>query len=184
MANVLNHFNQPTQDGDNVLKIGGTADIESNATLSVESGGTLNIEASGALQKGGVEVTTTAAEDNLLDGAWASFTTTETGASGSVAVQLVFKDAAGTIMAKPVQGIFYVSKVATGLTVDALGTSVTTLTNGVVTNLVDKSISHFVTDATGKLGMTLTNGSADSFWICFRAPSGLLVISDECIEDA
>ncbi len=183
MAKVLNHFLQPVED-DNEFVLGGTQTVQSNANLNVEAGGTINIEASGALQKGGVEITSTAAELNQLDGGWVSFTTATTPASGSCAVQLVFKDGAGVTMAVPVTGTFYVSKVATGLTVDALGTSVATLTNGVVTNLVTKSISHFVTDATGKLGITLTNGSADSFWLVFKNPGGELVISDECVENA
>lgn len=66
MANVLNHFNQNSGDGDNVLKIGGNMDIESNAVCSVESGGTLNIEASGAFQIGSVEMTASAAEINRI----------------------------------------------------------------------------------------------------------------------
>ena len=90
--NVLNHFNHPAE-GDNELKLGGTATVESNANLNVEAGGTMNIEASGAFQIAGVEMTATAAELNQNDGAWASFTTAATPASGSCAVQFVFKNA-------------------------------------------------------------------------------------------
>lgn len=128
--------------------------------------------------------TVTTEELNQLDGGWASFTTATVPASGSCAVQLVFKDAAGVTMAVPVTGTLYLSKVATGLTVDAAGTSLATLTNGVITNLVAASISQFVTTAAGLLGMTITNGSADSFWIVFKSPSGKLIISDECVENA
>jgi len=183
MAKVLNHFLQPLDD-DNELVIGGTQTVQSNANVNLEAGATMNFEASAALQIGAVEVTSTAAELNQLDGGWVSFTTATTPASGSCAVQLVFKDGAGVTMAVPVTGTFYVSKVATGLTVDALGTSLATLTNGVVTNLVTKSISHFVTSAVGLLGMTLTNASADSFWLVFKRGDGVLVISDECVENA
>lgn len=132
-----------------------------------------------------IEVMMVSVDTNLPAGAWASFTTTPTPASGSVAVQLAFFDANGVAMTEPVTGMFYISEVATGLTEDLLGTSVAVLTNGVVTNIIAKGRSAFITSAVGLLGMTLTNGGADSFWVVFQNPStGQLVISDECIENA
>ena len=107
-------------------------------------------------------------------------TTATTPASGSCAVQLVFADAAGTTMAVPTSGMLYMSEVATGLSVDVADTSIAVLTNGVVTNLVAASISHFVTDATGKLGLTITAG-ADDYWIVVVLPSGKLLISAKCV---
>ena len=125
-------------------------------------------------------ITSTVAEINLTDNMWASVTTTAVPAVGTCAVQFVFKDAAGTTMATPIAGEFYVSEVATGLTVDAFDTGVVVLTNGVVT-LVDTGVQtyyNFVTTAAGLFGLTITS-TADSYWIVFKHPTGKLVISDE-----
>ena len=135
----------------------------------------------GTLSVNGSDVT---GEVTALEGGWASVTTATVPASGSCAVQFVFKDAAGVTMAVPVTGELYLSKVATGLTEDLAGTSNAVLTNGVLTNLVAKGRSAFVTTAAGLLGLTITNGSADSFWVVFRGPNGKLIISDECVEQA
>ena len=126
-------------------------------------------------------ITSTVAEINLTDNMWASVTTTwVNGTNGTGTVQFVFKDAAGTTMATPIAGEFYVSEVATGLTVDAFDTGVVVLTNGVVT-LVDTGVQtyyNFVTTAAGLFGLTITS-TADSYWIVFKHPTGKLVISDE-----
>lgn len=132
----------------------------------------------------GTTVTSTAAELNAMDNAAiVSMTTATTPASGSCAVQLVFKDAAGVTVAVPVSGLLYMSEVATGLTVDAADTTLAVLTNGVVTNLVSASISHFVSTAAGLLGLTIT-AAADSYWIVIVLPNGKLLISDECVVNA
>jgi hypothetical protein len=129
-------------------------------------------------------VTASAAEINAMDtAAFVSMTTATTPASGSCAVQLVFKGAGGSALTVPVSGILYMSELATGLTVDAADTSIATLTNGVVTNLVSASISHFVSDATGKLGLTIT-AVADDYWIVVVLPNGKLLISDKCVSSA
>ena len=112
----------------------------------------------------GTTVTSTAAELNAMDNAAiVTMTTATTPASGSCAVQLVFKDAAGDALTVPVSGLLYMSEAATGLTMDAADTSLVVLTNGVVTNLITHSLSHFISDATGKLGLTIT-AAADSEW--------------------
>jgi hypothetical protein len=139
------------------------------------------------------EITATAAELNALDGstvssgdlnrvldnAWNSISTTFVdGTDGTGTVQFVFKDVAGTAMASPVSGTFYVSEIATGVTVDALDNSLARLTNGYIT-LVDTTVLkywNFITDATGKLGCTVTS-NADEYFFCFVHPTGKLVIS-------
>jgi hypothetical protein len=145
----------------------------------------------------GTTVTSTAAELNILDGvtstaaelnamdnaAIVSMTTATTPASGSCAVQLVFKDAAGVTVAVPVSGLLYMSEVATGLTMDAADTSLAVLTNGVLTNLITHSLSHFISTAAGLLGMTIT-AATDSYWIVIVLPNGKLLISDECVVNA
>ena len=132
----------------------------------------------------GTLVTSTAAELNAMDNAAiVSMTTTEVGNSDKVDVQLVFKDAAGVTLAEPVSGLLYISKIATGVTMDAADNSIAVLTNGVLTNIITHSLSHFVSTAGGLLGLTITS-NADSYWVVIVLPNGKLLISDECIVDA
>ena len=117
--------------------------------------------------------------------AFASMTTTTTPASGTCAVQFVFKDANGTVLAAPVAGTFYLPEVATGLEIDIADTSVAVLTNGAVT-LMDTGVAsyyQFVTTAAGLLGVTIT-ATADDYYIVFIKPDGTLLISDVCVSTA
>ena len=157
--------------------------IGRSGTLYSES--PAQVTATAAQLNAALNNTATVAEVNLLDNVWDSFTTVETGASGSCGIQLVFKDAAGVTMATPVAGTFYISDVATGLEVDILDTGAAVLTNGAIDIVNTGVTSHynFVTSAAGLLGVTITSG-ADSHWLCFIHPTGKLVISDECIIDA
>ena len=128
-------------------------------------------------------VTVTTAELNMNDNMWASFTTATVPASGTCAVQLVFKDAAGVTMATPVAGRFYMSNAATGLTRDD-ATSIAVLTNGAVTEM---DAAHkawaFTTTAAGLLGVTITD-AADNKWLVFEHPTGKLSISSVCLINA
>ena len=132
------------------------------------------------LKVGGVLVTATPAEINAMDGAPLSMTTTTTPAATTCAVQLVFKDAAGVTMAVPVSGLLYLSEAADGLEHHLADTSLAVLTNGALTNLGSAGPSLFTTDATGKLGLTISAGT-DSYWVVVVLPSGKLLISDECV---
>jgi hypothetical protein len=135
------------------------------------------------IKVGGVLVTATPAEINAVDGAPLSMSTAATPASGSCAVQLVFKDAAGVAMAVPVSGLLYLSEVATGLSHDLADTSLAVLTNGAVTNIGGAGPSLFTTTAAGLLGLTITAG-ADDYWVVVVLPSGKLLISDKCTVNA
>lgn len=145
----------------------------------------------------GTTVTSTAAELNVLDGitstvaelnamdsaAIVSMTTTAVCDGDKCQIQLIFKDADGVQLAVPASGLLYISEVATGLTMDAADNSLAVLTNGVVTNLITHSLSHFISTATGLLGMTLTS-NADDYWIVIVLPNGKLLISDKCTVTA
>ena len=109
-----------------------------------------------------------------LTTAWTDGADTDTGT-----VQFVFLDSVGGALTAPVSGLCYFSDVATGLSTDALGTGAAVLTNGSLDVVVAATSYLFVTDAAGKLGMTLTNGAADSIWCVFLQPNGALLISDE-----
>jgi hypothetical protein len=122
--------------------------------------------------------------NSVADNAWDSITlTSETGGAGTCAVQVVFKDAAGVTMATPVTGTFYLSEVATGLTMDPANTGIAVLTNG---GLFELDAAHkgwkFVTTAAGLLGFTIT-AAADSYWACFEKPNGSLEIVGPLICD-
>lgn len=106
-------------------------------------------------------------------------TTFVDGTDGTGTVQFVFKDGNGDTLTEPISGLVYFSDVATGLTTDALGTGAAVLTNGSIDEVVSATTYHYVTTAAGLLGMTLTNGAADSVWACFVMPNGQLLISDE-----
>jgi len=117
--------------------------------------------------------------------AFDSVTTAATPASGSCAVQFVFKDVSGNTITSPVAGTFYLSEVATGLEVDVADTGVAVLTNGAVT-IMDTGVAsyyQFITSAAGLLGVTIT-ASADDYYIVFVKPDGSLLISDVCTSSA
>jgi hypothetical protein len=143
------------------------------------------IRSTAGFEIGTTAITATADEINLLGNVWSSFSTSATPASGTCAVQFVFADAAGTTMATPVVGTFYLSEVATGLTVDAADTSIAVATNGVITIVDTGAASYFnyVTSAAGLLGLTITAGE-DNYWVVFVHPTGKLVISSVCAVNA
>ena len=118
-------------------------------------------------------------EGTSLAPAFASVTTTATPATGSCAVQFVFKDVNGAALTAPVSGLLYLSEVATGLTQDLADTSLAVLTNGALTNLGSAGPSLFTTTAAGLLGLTIT-AVADDYWVVFVKPDGTLLISTVC----
>lgn len=115
--------------------------------------------------------------------AFNTITTTATAASGSCAVQFVFKDASGNVITAPVSGLVYLSEVATGLTHDLADTTLAVLTNGALTNIGGAGPSLFTTTAAGLLGMTIT-AAADDYYVVFVKPDGSLLISDVCTVNA
>ena len=118
-------------------------------------------------------------EGTSLVPAFASVTTTATPASGSCAVQFVFKDVNGNALTAPVSGLLYLSEVATGLTNDLADTTLAVLTNGALKNLGSAGPSLFTTTAAGLLGLTIT-AVADDYWVVFVKPDGSLMISSVC----
>lgn len=131
----------------------------------------------------GSNVTASAEDLNLLKGVAVTVTTSATPASGSCAVQFVFKDANGDAMTEPVAGICYLSESTTGLTQDLADTSLAVLTNGALTNIGGAGPSLFTTTAAGLLGMTIT-AAADNYYVVFVMPGGKLLISDVCTCNA
>lgn len=122
-------------------------------------------------------------DGTLMIPAFNSITTTATPATGSCAVQFVFKDASGNAVTSPVSGLMYLSEVATGLTHNLADTSLAVLTNGAITNIGGAGPSLFTTTAAGLLGMTIT-ALADDYYVVFVKPDGSLLISDVCTSSA
>ena len=109
--------------------------------------------------------------------------TTATPASGSCAVQFVFKDEKGMPITSPVSGLLYLSESADGTTHDLADTSLAVLTNGALTNVGGAGPSLFTTTATGLLGVTIT-AAADDYYVVFVQPNGELLVSDVCTVSA
>lgn len=102
-------------------------------------------------------------------------TTAATPDTGTCAVQFQFKDpTTGANLAYPISGLCY-SSTSTGLAINAI-TSAATLTNGSILALSATSLWHFITDGTGRVGITLT-GDAGSKYITFILPNGKLLTS-------
>lgn len=114
--------------------------------------------------------------------AFNSITTTAVPATGSCAVQFVFKDASGNVVTSPVSGLMYLSEDAAGLGHALADTSLAVLTNGALTNLGSAGPSMFTTTAAGLLGMTIT-ALADDYYVVFVKPDGSLLISDVCTSN-
>ncbi len=131
--------------------------------LRVESGGSITVDNGGAIN---------------VSGSPASITTATTPASGTCAVQFAFKDVDGVALPNPISGIGYGSG-ADGLSVVAV-TSHATLINGVIDPLVATKSFHFITDATGQLGVTVT-AQAGTYYITFQMPNGKLLTSSAIV---
>ncbi len=114
--------------------------------------------------------------------AFESVTTTAVPASGSCAVQFVFKDASGNALTAPVSGLLYLSEDAAGLGQVLADTTLAVLTNGALTNLGSAGPSLFTTTAAGLLGMTIT-AAADDYYVVFVKPDGSLLISTVCTSN-
>ena len=118
-------------------------------------------------------------EGTSLVPAFASVATTATPATGSCAVQFVFKDVFGNAVVAPVTGLLYLSTASNGLTHNLATTSFAKLTNGALTNLGSAGPSLFTTTAAGLLGVTIT-AVTGSYYVVFVKPDGSLLISTIC----
>ena len=128
-------------------------------------------------------LTASAVEHNSLTGQPGGVTiSTSTPASGSCAVQLFVKQTDGaTSMTRAASGLGYVSTVD-GLDVVAT-TGIATLTNGCITELVTGKVFHWVCEAAGALGFTLTAGAA-SYYVTLVLPNGKLATTGAIVVNA
>ena len=150
-------------------------EVEGLPTVVKPAGPAITVAKSEALSEAATASAAAIAQAN-------SYTMTTTfvdGTDGTGTVQFVFLDSLGVALTAPISGLLYFSDVATGLSTDALGTGAAVLTNGTIDVVVAATTYHFTTTAAGLLGMTLTNGSADSVWCVFAQGNGTLLISDE-----
>lgn len=146
-----------------------------NSDAVVITGGTI---ADTTNSIGGVAITPVAAEFNTLTDLPASVTTSTTPASGTCAVQFVFKNSAGTALSHALTGLLYFSN-STGLSV-ANVTSAAVLTNGAQVELKVGYVDLFVTTAAGLFGTTVT-ASAGTYYITFMLPNGKLLTSSAIV---
>lgn len=121
-----------------------------------------------------VQITGGTVDSVAIDGGMYTVATTATPATGTCACQFVFKDANGVALAHAVSGLLYYSN-STGLAIGA-ATSAAVLTNGALTELVAGKVDHFVTTATGLLGITVT-APTGTYYATFVLPSGRIITS-------
>jgi hypothetical protein len=133
------------------------------------------------------DATLTTAELNTLDNVPGPVVTlsSETGGSGTCAVQVVINDTLDGPMATIVSGQMYFSDDSAGLTIDGVDTSVAVLTNGSISELgaADHGVFQYVTSAAGLLGFTITSAQA-SYYACFPQPNGSVTVIGPLICDA
>jgi hypothetical protein len=151
----------------------------------------LVIPTGSALIVGGVSVdssslavtglTATAAELNALHDMPASVSMTTTPASGSCAVQLTFKNAAGVALSHAISGFGYSSTVD-GLAIAAV-TSLATLVNGIEDVITTTKDFHFITSAVGLFGITLT-APAGTYYLTFILPNGKMITTGAIVVNS
>jgi hypothetical protein len=159
---------------------GAILEVASGGVINVLTGGTIVIADAAGLTVNGVvigpaviaNVTATYTEINSLVGQPASASMTSTPGTGTCAVQLTLKDAAGVALTHAVAGFGYLSN-STGLAI-AAATSIATLTNGIISQLVAGTTFMFVSSAAGLLGATVV-GAGGSYYITLIAPNGKLI---------
>ena len=102
----------------------------------------------------------------------ASVAIATTPATGSCAVQCTFSDPDAVQIAHVAAGLMYISNSAG--TAIAAATSVATLTNGAIQELVAGKVDLFITSAAGLLGFTLTAGTG-TYYASFVLPNGRVI---------
>lgn len=145
-------------------------------TLGIAASG-LKIGASGSE----TAVTASGTELNTLADLPATASMASTPASGTCAVQLTIKNAAGSAIGHAISGVGYLST-SNGLAM-AAATGVAVLTNGALTELVTGTVFHFVSTAAGLLGATVT-AAAGSYYITLQMPNGKLVTTSAIVVNA
>jgi hypothetical protein len=126
--------------------------------------------------------TATVDELNSLAAAPATMTTVSTvPASGSCAVQLALKTAAGAALSSARAGTMFVSSVAGA--VGAAVTSLAALTNGTLVETTTGHVAIFSTTAAGLIGITLT-AAAGTYYLTIIAPNGALLTTSALVVNA
>lgn len=155
--------------------------------LIVASGGTLNVESGGALKLAGTQVTATAAELNLNDGAPADVTFAAAQGSTNICnVTLTVKDAAGATLAGIRNLEVWLSDAATGAGLTATTASGTvTAKSGegtVLTALTAKKHIIVQTKADGTFILEITDSAKTAFYVCAALPgTGVPEVSSQLV---
>ena len=95
-------------------------------------------------------------------------------------VTIQFKDFEGKNLDVPFSGIIYLSTDSAGLTFNALtDAELLEATYGKLQVLVTKLMYQLVTNAAGKIDVTVTENDTTSHYLVLVMPNGKLVVSDE-----
>jgi hypothetical protein len=154
--------------------------VGSGGSLDVESGGEVDFEAGAALKIGGVAVTPSAAELNVLNAApmAASFTIgNESSNTRNVAIQL--KDADGADMAIRSSVLAYLSEDANGdsIVTNAPNGGVTIGTDGLAIPLVANKAWWLVSEPDGDIDLSVVDNTARNMYLIIALPNGKLAAS-------
>lgn len=109
-----------------------------------------------------------------------TLTTTTTPATGTCAVQFVFRDCNGKALTKPITGTASFTN-STGLAF-ANATSCAVLTNGAWRDVSAGYVGQYITTAAGLLGVTVTAGTG-SYYMTFEMPNGQLLTSPALVSN-
>lgn len=94
-------------------------------------------------------------------------------------VTIQLKDFAGNNLTVPASVLCYTASNATGLTIYALADAeLLEATYGKLSILLSKTVFQLVSDATGKIDVTVTENGTDSYFLVLVI-NGKLVVSDE-----
>ena len=111
-----------------------------------------------------------------------AYTATFTIADQSAETRLVtiqFKDWAGNNLEVPVSVLCYTASNATGLTPAALGDAeLLEATYGKINILLSKTVFQLISNAAGKIDVTVTENGIDTYYLVLVLPNGKLVVSD------
>lgn len=134
----------------------------------------------GGLIIGGTEMTTNAAELNLLDGQVASATfTIGDEATNAINVAIQLKDAAGNDMATRAALPWYLSSDANGDAVAAATSGGIAIgTDGLLLEWTNNISGYVISEADGDIDVTLTETSTGTWYLVLVLPNGSLAVSD------
>lgn len=165
------------------LGVAGAVEVQSGASFAVESGGALDIESGGAFKIAATQVTPSAAELNVLDGAPMGVVFTPTVASTSastIGLAIQLNDAGGAALAVRGTLWYYLSGDVNGDTlISTKPAGIVVGTDGVITVLTQSTRSFLATsESDGDLDINVQrSATAAKYYLVAVLPNGKQIVS-------